>query len=60
MRTRKVGEYYFRAFMRGFKIYVCTYSDGRRSEGHEADSKIYDFETAKRIVYEKNGWKIKG
>ena len=57
----KKGEYSYKPFGRDFRIYVCTYADGRTSTSTPLrDEPLYrDSEAARKRVYELNGWNYK-
>ena len=57
----KKGEYSYKPFGRDFRIYVCTYADGRTSMSTPLRNEpLYrDSEAARKRVYELNGWNYK-
>lgn len=57
----KKGEYSYQPHGRQFRIYVCTYADGRTTMSDPVrDEPFYNNrEDARRRVYELNGWKYK-
>lgn len=57
----KVGEYFYKVCGRDFRIYRCDYSDGVVTTSSPARQEPFfnDRETARKRVYELNGWNYK-
>ena len=57
----KVGEYFYQICGRSFRIYKCDHSDGRTETSDPVREKppYYDRESARKRVYELNGWTYK-
>lgn len=57
----KVGEYHYKISGRDFRIYRCDFSDGITATSSPVYSEpVYrNQESARKRVYELNGWKYK-
>lgn len=57
----KVGEYEYAKHGNQFRIYRCSYADGKTTESDPVDSEPFyrEREAARKRVYELNGWKYK-
>lgn len=57
----KQGEYSYQPDGRHFRIYICTYVDGRSTTSDPVrEEPLYtDREEARRRVYQLNGWNYK-